>query len=63
MPHDKLIEAVKKTVSARGLKSNVSSRIVAWLDQADGGEFAAKDREEQLQKILDVLPGYSEASD
>ncbi len=58
MPHPKLKEALEKVAEERGLEFAAASRINAWLEQAESGEFAAADREEQLQKILSVLPGH-----
>jgi hypothetical protein len=58
MPNTYLVKAISEAITRRGLEQSVVQRIVSWLDQAEGGDFAATEKEEQLQKILNKLPGY-----
>jgi hypothetical protein len=61
MPHQELKKAISSAVSKHRLDDSATTRIIAWLEQAEAGDFAARDQEEQLQKILSVLPGYQNA--
>ena len=62
MPHEEVIEGVKNAVSAKGLPNSAADRILAWLNEAESGSFAAKERREQLHKILEVMEGYGSGS-
>ncbi|MDF1659330.1 MAG: hypothetical protein P1U58_17065 [Verrucomicrobiales bacterium] len=58
MPHEEVIEGVKNAAVAKGLPESAADRILAWLNEAESGSFAAKERREQLHKILEVMHGY-----
>lgn len=58
MPHEEVIESVKNAVVARGLPESAADRILAWLEEAETGSFAAREQREQLHKILEVMKGY-----
>jgi hypothetical protein len=58
MPSPLLIKAISAAVTNHGLDENVGDRIASWIKQSEGGEFAATEKEEQLQKILNKLPSY-----
>ena len=59
MPHEEVVKSVKNAAIAGGLPESAADLILAWLNEAEtGSSFAAKERREQLHKILEVMDGY-----
>lgn len=58
MAHIEIIASVKNAVTRKGLPESAASRILAWLDQAETGIFAASEQREQLHKILEAMDGF-----
>ena len=57
MAHREVIESVKNAAARKGLPSSAADRILAWLNQAETGSFAASEQREQLHKILEAMAG------
>ena len=59
MPHKLLIESLKTSAEKQGFSSEVPNRIIAWLEMAERSDFPKAERKQQLQNILDSLPGQA----
>lgn len=56
MPHERVVKALEDACKRRTLPPEVTRKILAWIQQAETGDFNNKDSDQQLGLILDALP-------